>query len=139
MNPRNPAHFARGRQLLALEREAAGADEPADAAHRVLVKIHLQLDPLLGAAGVNGLLLRSAKRVERQFPFLADREIFASSTGLRDCLHKEKPEAAMGAAEAFFGSFSDLLSGFIGNRLTTELLRSAWPAIEDIASTESDS
>ena len=40
------------------------------------------------------------------------------------------------AAAALFGTFLELMTTFIGERLTVLVLRSAWPTIEDTAPTE---
>lgn len=134
----SPAQLERARRLLALERAAAGAEEPAEAAQRVLDKLHLQLDPLLGATGVHALLTRGAKLAQGKAACLADGAIFTSAAGLRDCLRRESPENAIEAAVALFGAFSELLGTFIGDRLTTQVLRSTWPGIEAIPATESN-
>jgi hypothetical protein len=42
------------------------------------------------------------------------------------------------SAAALFGTFFTLMTTFIGERLTTQVLRSAWPTIEEMASTETD-
>ena len=42
----------------------------------------------------------------------------------------------MDAAAILFGTFFELLTTFIGERLTPQVLRSAWPTIEETAPTE---
>lgn len=137
MNRPTAAHLAWARSLLALEHLAGDPDGPATA-QRVLEKLRQQLEPLLGVAGVQALLVRSARLAEREFECLANRELFSRPAGLRDCLRLQAPEPATAAAETLFGTFSALISRFIGDRLTTEVLRNAWPAIEDIPPKESD-
>ncbi len=118
--------------LLAHEGAAGSAAECAAAAGRVYDKLHAHLRPLLGSAGVQALLGRSAKLTQRQFHFL-EAPIVESSTTLSESLRVQDPAVAMGAAAALFGTFFELMTTFIGERLTTQALRRAWPTIEDIA------
>ena len=58
------------------------------------------------------------------------------STKLRACLQALDPAVATEAAAALFGTFLELITTFIGERLTIQVLRSAWPTIEDTAPRE---
>lgn len=137
MNLPTAAHLEWARGLLAIERVGGDPDGPA-VAQRVLEKMRQQLEPLLGAGGVQALLVRSARLAEGEFECLANRELFSRPAGLGDCLRLQAPESATAAAEALLGTFSALVSGFIGDRLMTEALRNVWPAIEDIPPKESE-
>lgn len=122
-----------------LAREGAGhsAGECAAAASRVYDTLHAHLDPLLGAAGVQALLVRSAKLTQREFSFL-EGSLLEGSTTLHQRLQAQEGAVAANAAAALFGSFFSLLTTFIGERLTTQILGRAWPTTEVTASMETD-
>lgn len=102
------------------------------AAGRVYDKIHAHLAPLLGSAGVRALLGRSIKLSQSRFSFLEAASV-ESSTKLRECLQAQDAAVATESAAAVFGTFLALLTIFIGERLTTQALRRAWPTIEEMA------
>ena len=136
MNRPSPAQLDRARRLLAHE-GAAGSDEPcAIAAARVYEKLHEHLAPLVGAAGVQALFARSAKLANAGFDWPAEVAVAESSTGLRAWLQGLEPVVANERAAALFGAFFSLITTFIGERLTSQALRSAWPMIGETASTE---
>ena len=58
------------------------------------------------------------------------------SAKLRACLGGQDPTVAMGAAVALVATFFALITTFIGERLTTQALRSAWPHIDQTAPPE---
>lgn len=103
-------------------------------AGRVFDKFHAQLDPLIGAAGVRALLMRSAKLVQSEYSFL-DIGSLEGSVKLRECLRAQKAADARGAAVALCGTFIALVATFIGERLTTHALRGAWGTIDETAPT----
>lgn len=123
------------RRLLAHEGAAGSAAEAATAAGQVFDKLHTHLAPLIGAAGVQALLVRSAKLRHREFSFL-ETSILESSTKLRQCLQAQDAAVATESAAALLGTFFALITTFIGERLTTQVLRGAWPAIEATAPRE---
>ena len=127
----------RARVLLAHEGAAASAGECATAAGRVYDKLHAQLAPLLGSAGVQALLARSVKLTQREFPFL-DVAALEGATKLRERLRAQDSAVATESAVALFGTFFTLLTKFIGERLTLQALRGAWPTIEEMAPRETD-
>jgi len=123
----------RVRRLLAHEGAVRGSVAAcAEAACRVYDKSHAHLAPLLGSAGVRALLIRSVKLTQGEFPFL-DVALVDSATKLRDCLNAQEATVAAESAEALFATFFALITTFIGERLTTQTLRRAWPTIEDLA------
>jgi hypothetical protein len=132
LNPPSPGQIERAKRLLAHEGAAGTAGECATAAGRVYDNLHAHLDPLLGAAGVQALLVRSAKLTQSEFPFL-EVSILEGSTTLRECLRAQDPGVATEATAALLGTFFALLTTFIGERLTTQVLRSAWPTIHETA------
>jgi hypothetical protein len=120
------------RRLLAHEGAACTAGSAATtAAGRVYDKLEAHLAPLLGATGVQSLLVRSAKLAQQEFKDLADVSIFEGSTKLRDRLRAQDSAVTTESATALFATFFALLTTFIGERLTTQVLRSAWPMIEE--------
>ncbi len=135
VTPASPAQIERARRLLAHEGAAGGADEAATAAGRVYDKLDAHLAPLLGAAGVQALLARSAKLTQGEFSFLTVAGPDGSKK-LRECLRAQDPAVATESAAALFGAFFTLLTTFIGERLTVQALRRAWPQIEEMSPTE---
>lgn len=105
------------------------------AAGRVYDKLSAQLGPLLGMAGAQALFARSAKLAGVGPPrgdLVAHVE---SAASLSAFLRTVGPDARR-TAEALFGTFLSLIATFIGERLTLQALRRAWPAIEKPAPTE---
>ena len=108
------------------------------AAERVYDKLRIHLAPLVGAAGLQSLLVRSAKLSERDFVCLKEITIHPGSTTLQTCLQSQDPAVAADAAATLFGTFFALITTFIGERLTTQVLRRAWPSIVESASPETE-
>jgi hypothetical protein len=123
-------------RLLALEGAAGGSNQHAAAAANVYKKLRSHLGPLVGLAAVRGLLVRSAMLTKVQFPFIGDVSVEndeAAVNALRASLGGQQPVAATQAAAFLFGAFLTLLSTYIGERLTTQALQSAWPNIDEPA------
>jgi hypothetical protein len=130
----SPADEDTARRLLACEGGNGGtAEERIAAVGRVYEKLDLQFAPLVGSAGFQALLARSAKLLQGEFPGLGKSAAVESSTSLRECLRAQDPETIAATAAGLFGAFLGLLKTFIGERLTTEVLRRAWPAIGNSA------
>ena len=117
-----------------LEREAGtDADAPAiaAAARRSWERMAQHLTRLIGDAGVAAIYARSLHLAQRQFPWLAP--VRASDQGdepftrVQVSLAQQEPRVAMEAAVAVLATVGDLLASFIGEGLTTHLLRGAWP------------
>jgi hypothetical protein len=115
---------------------AASAEEWATAAGRVYEKLHLELAPLVGSVGVQALFARSATLTLADFPGIGGRAALESSTKLREALRTLPPSVTEATAAALFAAFLALITTFIGERLTTEVLRRAWPKIEERATKE---
>lgn len=127
----------KAKRLLASEGAPWGnSEECAAAAWRIYEKLNARLAPLLGLAGVQALFGRSAKLAKAEFPSLDDVAAPEGLTRLGPCLQALDPTVAAEAAETLFGTFLDLMTTFIGERLTVLVLRSAWPAIEETAPRE---
>jgi hypothetical protein len=127
----------RARRLLAHESAADTAVASATtAAGRVYDKLHAHMAPLVGVAGVQLLFVRSGKLAQGEFAWLSEVSILEGSTKLRERLQGQDPAVAPESAVILFGTFFALVTTFIGERLTTQILRRAWPTIEDTAPTE---
>lgn len=125
------AQLAEAKRLLAYEGASGDtAKECAAAAGRVFDKLNAGLGPLLGAAGVRALLARSTTLAGRDLGTVAGAGFLDSSTTLRTFLQDLEPAVAHRAAEALFAAFLSLITSFIGERLTLQAMRSAWPTLE---------
>lgn len=137
MNRVNPPQLEKARRLLAHEDAAGGAAARDQAtAGRVYEKIRVHLAPLVGVAGVDLLFARSAKLAQGEFARFADLSVDKGATKLRERLQTQDPALATEWAAALFGHFFTLITAFIGERLTAQLLRNAWPTFDDTAPRE---
>lgn len=137
MKQPSPAQLEKARRLLAHEGAASSAeDAAAAAAGRVYDKLHAHLAPLLGGIGVQSLFVRSAKLTSGEFSGLAEVSILEGSEKLREHLQARGSAGDVDSAAILFGSFLELLTTFVGERLVTQVLRSAWPTIEETAPRE---
>lgn len=123
------AELETAKRLLTHER---GDDKhPADAAARAYQKLHERLAPLIGSAGFQALFFRSQQMTRAAgFTFLTGGTADpAADLGkqLQDSLHDREPAQATEAATVVFAIFFGLLTTFIGDRLTRQVLRGAWP------------
>jgi hypothetical protein len=130
-----PAQMERASRLLALEGARADGDTGTPAG-RVYDALHARLSPLLGQAGVELLLVRSAKLAGGDLAPLAAASLLEGAEKLRAFLYARDPMVSTESAAALFGTFFTLLETFIGDRLTTQALRSAWPALYETPPTE---
>jgi hypothetical protein len=120
------------RRILAKE-VGPGADTSATAAaaRRVCERFAHQLTPLIGDAGVAAICARSLHLTQRNGPGLAP--VPASPRGdapfalLQLILEQQQPAEATEVAVAVLATARELLALFIGESLTTSLLREAWP------------
>jgi len=129
LNQPTSAQRETARRLLAQEGAANSPAEAAAAAGRAFDKLHAHLAPLIGAAGVQALLVRSAMLRHGEFSFL-EASILENATKLRECLQAQEATVATEAAAALLETFFALITTFIGERLTTQALRGAWPMLE---------
>jgi len=140
----NPAQTERARRLLAHESAAAAAAagitnaDARTAASRVYDRLHEQMAPLVGVAGVQLLFVRSAKLAKGEFAWLSDVSILEGSAKLRERLQAQDPAVSSESAVNLFGTFFALVTSLIGERLITQILHGAWPTIADAALTETD-
>jgi len=121
--------------LNVLTREAGSrADTAALAAatHRAYDNLARVLVPLIGEVGVTALTARALHLAQREYPWLArtrdSTQIDESFTQLKLSLEQHDDSAvAAEAAAAALASLLALLVTFIGEPLTMNLLRRAWP------------
>jgi hypothetical protein len=120
------------RRMLAREAgTGATAAATGAAARRLCEHFAEQLTPLIGDAGVAAICARSLHLTERNVRGLAS--VRASSQAdapfvlLQLSLEQQEPAAATEAGVAVLATASELLASFIGEGLTTNLLREAWP------------
>lgn len=118
-----------------------GANEHAAAAVRVYERLSERLSPVIGVAGMRAILARSARLTKPQFPCFDAASVASelATEHLRTCfLELEEAEMVEGAA-ALYGTLLGLLNGFIGERLVWQVLRSAFPRIEESKPQERES
>jgi len=127
------AELAWAKRLLTQEGFSGTSESSGEAAARIFEQIHLQLDPLIGDSGVQALLARSGKLAHPDYAFLAAQSADAGRR-LRAHASSQTPEAALESAATLVAIFFSLIITFIGERLTREALREAWPTLEPLAS-----
>ena len=120
------------RRILARE-AGAGTDALAiaAAARRLCERFAKQLTPLIGDAGVAAVCARSLHLTERNIPGLAPGRPSAQGDApfalLQRSLEQQEPAAATEAAVVLLATVGELLASFIGEGLTSRLLRETWP------------
>ena len=130
--------------LNMLTREAgssADAKTIAAATHRVYGNLARVLAPLIGEVGVTALSARAWHLAQLDYPWLGDTRDSTPAgeplAQLRLALERhEDPAVAAEAAAAAVASLLTLLVTFIGEPLTMDLLRRAWPDSASHPSTE---
>ena len=132
------------RRMLARE-AGPGADAPviAAACRRLCERFSRQFSPLIGDAGVAAIFARSLHLSRRNVPQLEPLRA-PDKPGKRDApfvfleafLQQQEPASATEAAVAVLAMAGELLASFIGEGLTTRLLREAWP--DDFAADDAE-
>lgn len=109
----------------------ASAEALAAAAQRAFDDLAQVSTPLIGQVGVDALTARALHLAQRDYPWLAEgaeseraNEPFAR---VIVNLARQHPAIATEGTAAVFATLAGLLVTFIGERLTTGLLRKAWP------------
>lgn len=134
MNQPSKAQREFAGSLLARERLGESVEERAAAAVRVYERLTLCLSPLVGATGVRALFARSIVLTTAEFPFFAGTNFErpeAALSSLHASLRGQQPDAVLHGAAALFGALLALLETYVGERLTAQVLRSAWPDLDD--------
>jgi hypothetical protein len=134
------------RQLaLTVLAQRSGSGEAAEglaaAARRAYDELARVSTPLIGPVGVDALIARALHLAQQEHPWLAAapesgpaNEPFAQVIASLD---RQNPAVATEGTAAVFATFAGLLVTFIGEALTTSLLRKAWPdAFVDAAGKE---
>jgi len=110
---------------------AEGSEALATAARRAYDDLAHVSTPLIGQVGVDALTARALHLAQREYPWLAEaaesehtHEPFAQ---VIVNLRRQHPAIATEGTAAVFATFAGLLVTFIGEPLTTGLLRKAWP------------
>lgn len=89
--------------------------------------------PLIGHVGMDALTGRAVHLAQRQYSWLSGALRPVQADGpfaqLTVCLKGQEPAAAADAATAVLALLIGLLVTFIGDSLTTGLLRRAWPDV----------
>ena len=118
----------------------AGADEIAAAAHRGDDDLARAAAQLIGQAGIDALTSRAVYLAQNTYPWLVNRREPGQPQGpfaqVVACLKGQDPVAATKAAGAVLTTLTTLLVTFIGEPLTTQLLRKAWPDAFSASSSE---
>lgn len=131
-------YVERARRLL--NHECASGERRvdfADAAERVYVLLDAALARLLGVQGSRSLFARAVRLTKTQFPSLGDLAGPRSmAIELRTCLEALAPDVAVEVAATLFGTLFSLMTTFVGERLTIQVVRKSWPALNEPASTE---
>ena len=119
---------------------AAGAEALAAAARRAYDDLAHVSTPLIGQVGIDALTGRAVHLAQREYSWLVDaREPEQTNEPFAQVivsLERQNPAVATEGAAALFATFAGLLVTFIGEPLTTGLLRKAWPMAFSDAHTE---
>jgi len=117
-----------------------GPGEHAAAAGRVCLALFEAFAPVIGAGGVHALLARSVKLAGAEAPCLKELELTSyqpdndprvAQRQLVDCLSELEPGAASKAATALYASLFGLMTRFIGEKLVFQIMKRAFPAIDE--------
>ena len=131
MSTTSPALHHLARQLLA--GMAAGVEPPsgeADQAVRACEQLRGPLTKLAGTAGFSSLLSRAVVLAQRQAPELEGLRVGADGTleGLHETPQDRKAvQAAQRGGVILIAELLSLLVTLIGEPLTLQLVREAWP------------
>ena len=116
-------------QVLAPQSGMNGADGAA-LALRSWERLVAHLSPLIGEAGVCALYSRTVRLAIVRHPWLTPSQstqpIATLLSNLKESLSSIDPATAVQANRDLLDSFTKLLSGLIGEALTTRLLNTAW-------------
>lgn len=141
--PRESEVYVHAAERL-LEHEARNGDGAADdhaaAAGRVYEALFEAFAPVIGARGIHALLARSLKLAGADAPCLGELELTdqrpesgaeVALQQLVSCLGKLDSEAASKAATALYANLFGLMTRFIGERLVFQMMKSAFPVIDE--------
>jgi hypothetical protein len=117
-----------------------GAEAVAAAARRTYDDLAHVSTPLIGQIGVDALIGRALHLAQREYRWLpAESEPDRTNEPFARVivsLRRQDPAVALEGTAAVFATFAGLLVTFIGEPLTTGLLRKAWPGAFSDAQTK---
>jgi hypothetical protein len=109
----------------------AGPEAIASAAYRAYDDLARASAQLIGQAGVDALTSRALHLAQQDYPWLVHRREPEQPEGafaqVVVCLKRQDSAVATEAAGAVFETLAGLLVTFIGESLSMQLLRKAWP------------
>ena len=110
-----------------------GVSERAAAALRVYERLFERLSPLIGVAGMRAILARSARLTRAEYPCFEAASVASEVVAerLHACLAELDEAEIADAAAALYGTLLGLLNSFIGKRLVWQVLRSAFPGVDE--------
>jgi len=128
------------KQLLASQGSAI--ERPGEQlllAARAYERLSDRLAPLIGAAGLEALLARSVKLTKADYPSMGDYDGGEETNGqeaspaqrLRACLAAVDATVASSVVTSLYATLHGLLRALIGQELVRQILRSAFPAMND--------
>ena len=137
-------HAALRQLALKVLAQHAGSAPDAEASRAAARRAYDDLahvsTPLIGQVGVDALTARAVHLAQREYSWLVDaREREQTNEPFAQVivsLERQHPAIATEGAAAVFATFAGLLVTFIGEPLTTGLLRKAWPTAFSDAHTE---
>ena len=137
MNTAMPAIQNLARRLIALEATRDPSDGPVGAAVRACEKLRGPLARLAGVAGVRSLVARALALATAEVPWLESVRVRpdGSLEGVEAAGPQHGAVPAGDGGAAVVGHLLGLLVTFIGEPLTRQLVRDAWP---DVAADETD-
>ena len=126
------------RQVLLSEIDREEAPEILAAARRSSDRLATYLETLIGTDGARALLQRSIVLTRREHAWLADALSPDPQSSPIAAVRRE-PEVVMRSAVALLTTFVNLLVGFIGERLTVQVLHQVWPEVASMLQTTKES
>jgi len=137
MNTATPAIRNLARRLIALDAARDPSAGPADEAVRACEKLRVPLAKLAGVAGFRSLMARAMAAATAEVPWLASVQVRVDGS-LEGVDAARLHQGAVPGGEAgvvLVAQLIGLLVTFIGEPLTWQLVRDAWP---DAATDETD-
>ena len=120
-----PAIHDLARRLIAVEAACVASEGAGGAAVRACDRLRASLEKLVGTAGFGSLLSRALAVAKVKAPALASLQVNLNGTldGFDDLAVDDDAEAGVALLSELLG----LLVTFIGETLTMQILRDAWP------------
>ncbi|HEX9105739.1 MAG TPA: hypothetical protein VF832_00890 [Longimicrobiales bacterium] len=126
-----PGATVLARRLVQREAKGGPAGDLLGAGERVLQRLHEELARVLGADGYAALEGRAFELARRRYAFLGSGSSGGTPTGPLDqaleALRGRHPREAGDAMQTVCSQLIGLLFTFLGEPLTTHLIRLAWP------------